>query len=158
MIDTSRNPSLDEAKTYIYSIDFSMVVDKIVDTKKWRRADVVKICELYRHFLFLKKKYSLDDEKLPPSEEIDEFWHNHILDTKKYKVDCQNIFGFYLDHYPYFGLDGKTTKDDLDNAFKRTQELHHKEFGDYIYYVRNVRLHHMINLTKSLFTSSKSNR
>src|SRR3989338_2769153 len=114
MSDTSNNPSLEEAKAYIYAIDFSMVIDKIVTTKGWKKADVLKICALYRNFLFLNKKYELERGQLPPSEEIDEFWHNHILDTKKYHHDCDNIFGFYLHHYPYFGIDGKTKNKDND--------------------------------------------
>ncbi|OGT34009.1 MAG: hypothetical protein A3C44_07735 [Gammaproteobacteria bacterium RIFCSPHIGHO2_02_FULL_39_13] len=151
-------PTVEAAKAYIDAIDFSMVVDKIVKTKKWKKADVLKICELYRHFLFLKKKYQQDCLQLPPSEEIDEFWHNHILDTKKYHQDCENIFGTYFHHYPYFGIDGKTTMHDLNNAFEKTQELHKKEFGDYIYNVRNVRFNQIINFAKLLFASSKSTR
>ena len=84
----------------------------------------------------MKKKYAAECGMLPPSEEVDEFWHNHILDTRKYKQDCEQIFGFYLEHYPYFGIDGKTNRQDLDNAFAVVQRLHHQEFGDYIYEVR----------------------
>jgi hypothetical protein len=66
---------------------------------------------------------------LPPSKDVDEFWHNHILDTKKYREDCQAIFGFYLDHYPYFGMDQESTKEDLNVAFEKMQRLHEQEFG-----------------------------
>ncbi|MCX7124710.1 MAG: hypothetical protein NTU49_02960 [Gammaproteobacteria bacterium] len=136
MTTPSQIPTIEEAKAYIDSIDFSMIIDKIVSTKHWKKSDVSKICDFYKNFLFLKKKYFQDYEQLPPSEEVDEFWHNHILDTKKYKHDCDKIFGFYLDHYPYFGIDGKTNRQDLDNAFNEIQKLHYKEFGDYIYVVR----------------------
>ena len=129
--------SLDEAKTYIDSINFSMVIDKIVSTKKWKRKDVEKICELYRHFLYITKKYHQEHDQLPPSEEIDEFWHNHILDTHKYIKDCDAIFGKYLHHYPYFGIDGKSNEQDLQNAFEKMQEIHEKEFGEKIYRVRS---------------------
>lgn len=156
--DTQYTPTLEEAKAYITTIDFSMVVDKIVATKHWKKADVLKIGDLYKNYLFLQKKYSPEYDKLPPSEEIDEFWHNHILDTKKYRVDCEKIFGFYLDHYPYFGIDGKTNMNDLGVAFKKTQELHHKEFGDYIYNVRNVLFNQIKNILKLLITPSKSRK
>ena len=158
MVETTHVPSLEDAKKYIDAINFSMVIDKIVKTKRWKRKDVLKICELYKHFLFLKKKYDQNDEKLSPSLEIDEFWHNHIMDTKKYRNDCDQIFGFYLDHYPYIGMDGKTTQADAARSFERTQELHHKEFGDYIYTVRNVTFSMVINLAKSLILSSKPGR
>ena len=131
-----KTPSLEQAKAYIDAIDFSMIADKMVKTKGRKKRHVLQICTLYRHFLFLKKKYGMDDVKLPPSEEIDEFWHNHILDTKKYRIDFEQIFGFYLDHYPYLGIDGKTTWDDLRKFFETTQELHSQEFGSYIPDVR----------------------
>jgi hypothetical protein len=60
---------------------------------------------------------------------MDEFWHMHILDTKAYRKDCEAIFGHYLDHYPYLGIDENTNLDDLGNAFQKTQELFALEFG-----------------------------
>jgi len=144
-------PTIEQAKQYIDNIDFSMVIDKIVRTKKWKKRDVEKICEQYRHFLFLNKKYcTTPDQALAPSEEIDEFWHNHILDTKKYRADCEKIFGYYADHYPYVGMDGKTTREDSESAFARTQQLHFNEFGDYIFTVRNVRVHQIISFCQLL--------
>jgi hypothetical protein len=122
--------SVEEAKKYIYSIDFSMVIDKMVEHNGWFRDDALETCEFYRNYLFLIKKY--DNMSLPPSEDIDEMWHNHILDTNKYIEDCKNIFGTYLHHYPYFGIDKKTNLNDLDNAFKNTQDLHYQEFKKYI--------------------------
>lgn len=154
--NTNPHPTLEEAKAYLDSIDFSMVVEKIVKTKGWKKKDVLKICELYRHFLFLKKKYDQNDDKLSPSLEIDEFWHNHIFDTKKYRHDCEKIFGFYLDHYPYLGMDGKTTDEDAKRSFEKTQGLHYIEFGNYIYTVRNVLFNQIITFFKVLIKPSKS--
>lgn len=131
--------SIDEAKKYIYAIDFTPIIHKMVHHLNGRRSEVEKACELYRNFLFLQKKYG-DKHMLPPSEEIDEFWHNHILDTAKYRQDCEIIFGRYLDHYPYFGIDEKTDLNDLDNAFKMTQELHLKEFGYIIEGIRRIKV------------------
>ena len=39
-----------------------------------------------------------------PCKLVDELWHAHILDTRAYRDDCYRIFGFFYDHYPYFGL------------------------------------------------------
>ena len=151
-------PTLEEAKSYIDSIDFSMIIDKVIKTKKWARKDVEKIAKLYRHFLFLNKKYRECNLPIPPSEEIDEFWHNHILDTKKYMLDCDKIFGYYLHHYPYLGIDGKTNEEEADNLFEKTQELHLKEFGDYICTIRNARIKQFINFGNSLISSLKSKK
>lgn len=62
-----------------------------------------------------------------PSEKLDEYWHMHILDTKKYMEDCQFVFGYYLHHYPYFGLEGD--KDNLNMGFELTRKLFQHHFG-----------------------------
>ena len=41
-----------------------------------------------------------------PTQEVDEFWHTHILDTKKYAEDCEKFLGQFLHHFPYLGLRG----------------------------------------------------
>ena len=41
-----------------------------------------------------------------PTQEVDEFWHTHILDTKKYAEDCEKFLGRFLHHFPYLGLRG----------------------------------------------------
>ena len=75
----------------------------------------------------------------PGAKDIDEFWHQHILDTKKYRDDCKKIFGEYFDHYPYFGIDEKSNYTDLENAFTKMQELYAKEFnGAEIYQVKTL--------------------
>lgn len=135
-IDTSNTPTLDEAKQYIYSIDFSMIIDKLVKRHKWHRTEAEETCRQYRNYLWILKKYGSDHSPLPPSEDIDEFWHHAILDTAEYFKHCGAIFGRYLHHYPYLGIDGKTNMDDLRNYFKQTQQLYTKEFGGPVTAVR----------------------
>ena len=139
--------TVEEAKTYIDAIDFSMIIDKVTRVNGWKRKDVEKICDYYRNFLFLKKKYALDGNPLPPSTEIDEFWHNHILDTKKYIKDCEVIFGGYLHHYPYFGIDGKSTEVDAQKAFREMQQLYEKEFGEKIYRMRSLSIFDVLKIS-----------
>ena len=115
------------AYEYIYSIDFSMIINKLVERHKWLRIESEDACKKYRNYLWLLKKYGTE-KPLPPSEDIDEFWHHHILDTNKYIRDCVNIFGKYFHHYPYYGVDGKTTMTDLYDSFERTQKLYQGEF------------------------------
>ena len=40
---------------------------------------------------------------LKPTEEIDLFWHLHMLSPVAYVRDCQRLFGFVLDHDGGFG-------------------------------------------------------
>lgn len=129
--------SLEEARNYIDAIDFSKIINKMVERDGWLKSDALKVCKLYRRYLYLRRKYS-EAHRLPPTKEIDEFWHYHILETKKYRNDCQVIFGEYHDHYPYFGFDDVTDLDDLSEAFQTTQKLYGQEFnGEKIYKVRN---------------------
>lgn len=131
-------PSLEEAKRYIDSIDFSQIIHKMVTRDGWLRSDALKVCQFYRNYLYLRRKYG-DAYPLPPSKEIDEMWHHHILDTKKYHQDCLAIFGTFHHHYPYFGFDEKSTENDLMKAFEDTQNLYSQEFnGQKIYKIRNI--------------------
>lgn len=135
-METITTPSIEEARSYIYSIDFSNIIRKLINQYGWARKHAEKVCQMYRNFLFLQKKYG-ESHKIPPSEEMDEFWHMHILDTGKYRHDCERIFGKYLDHYPYFGIDDQSSFKDLEDAFEATQSLYAKEFdGDRIEEVR----------------------
>lgn len=126
--------SLERTAAYIYSIDFSNVINKLVKHEGWFLDEAYQVCRQYRNFLFLNKKYG-DRYAIPPTEEIDEFWHSHILDTKAYRRDCEAIFGKYLDHYPYFGIDEKSDISDLNRAFKNTLKLYQDEFGESIEHI-----------------------
>jgi len=130
---------LEEAKKYIYSINFDRVINKMV-SDGWIRSDVLNTCDMFRKFLFLKKKYPAF-KNLVPSKDVDEFWHNSILDTHLYWSICDGLFPRdkdknsdinYLHHYPYFGLDDSGKKDPaiLGEAFAATQALYAKEFGE----------------------------
>lgn len=137
--------SLQQAKTYIDQIDFSMIINKMVTRDDWLEDEAQAVCKMYRNYLFLLKKYK-DKFELPPSEEIDEFWHQHILDTRKYHVDCEAIFGKYLHHYPYLGVDERTDMKYLNNAFEKTLELYELEFGETIKNVRKGWVKYLIHL------------
>ena len=39
-----------------------------------------------------------------PAKVVDEIWHSHITDIRRYPGDCQKCFGEFMHHYPYFGL------------------------------------------------------
>lgn len=128
---------LTQARSYIANLDFSKLIHKLIQHQGWNRAEATKLCEVYKNFLFLKKKYG-DEHQLPPTEEIDEFWHEHILDTQQYRQDCLRIFGYYLDHYPYLGIDDRTDFNDLDYEFRQTLSLYKKEFGVELVAIKSI--------------------
>ena len=55
--------------------------------------------------------------------------HQHILDTIAYRADCEAIFGFYLDHFPYFGMRGDDDAQALVDSYGDTLEIYERDFG-----------------------------
>ena len=82
----------------------------------------------YRRFLYLSSIYN--DKVLVPSKDIDMFWHTHILDTQKYMLDCENLFGRYIHHFPYFGMRGEKDRNHLKKSFYETEELFLLHFSE----------------------------
>lgn len=85
----------------------------------------------YRRFLFLMKKFP--NEQTAPLVDVDTFWHYHILDTMKYAVDCDVVFGHFLHHFPYIGLRGEDDEAAHIRVGERMKELYEETFGvDYV--------------------------
>ena len=82
----------------------------------------------YRRFLYLSSIYN--EKVLVPSKDIDMFWHTHILDTQKYMLDCENLFGRYIHHFPYFGMRGEKDRNQLKKSFYETEELFLLHFSE----------------------------
>ena len=94
--------------------------DPFTNNYGWPRDFVEILAEHYRIFLFLTLIYP--DELIIPYRELDEFWHIHILYTKKYMKDCQMIFGEYLHHTPYKQSNGDISML-YEDLYCRTLEL-----------------------------------
>ena len=45
--------------------------------------------------------------------------------------DCQSVFGFFLHHFPYFGIYGIEDQNNLQDSFEQSVELYEKHFGKY---------------------------
>ena len=73
--------------------------------RSWSTEHVNDVEAHYRRFLALKMVYR--GRLICPTDEIGAFWHAHILDTRAYERDCHALFGQYLHHYPYLGMDGR---------------------------------------------------
>jgi hypothetical protein len=112
------------------ALDFTMVKRKLQDPEEgagWTAEECDAAETEYKRFLALKRAYS--DREIVPNGQVDIFWHQHILDTIKYAEDCQAIFGFFLHHYPYFGMNGEADYANLCSAFEETQGLWELHFG-----------------------------
>lgn len=64
----------------------------------WSSEQTCKALVRYQTFLLLIHLYP--NLRLVPTLEIDQVWHEHILQTRKYREDCQMLFGRFIDHEP----------------------------------------------------------
>jgi hypothetical protein len=96
--------------------------------RNWSQDFADEIGELYKTFLFLTLKYRHLGRPLVPTREIDEFWHVHMLCSRKYHQDCNEIFGEYIHHDPSDSSDSSDSGLSLQSNFEYTLSLVMKEF------------------------------
>ena len=108
------------------SIKFSLTQRE--DGTNWPLNKAESLEVWYRRFLYLSSIYN--DKVIVPSKDIDMFWHTHILDTQKYMLDCENLFGRYIHHFPYFGMRGEKDRNQLKKSFYETEELFLLHFSE----------------------------
>jgi hypothetical protein len=123
-----QNPS--ETRAKIWSLDLGPIMFKLMATKDgkgWSREKTEAAVESYRRFLFLTVTQG---ETIVPSQDADEVWHTHILDTRKYREDCGETFGFFLDHFPYFGMRSDEDQECLQDTFQSSKQLEASVFSD----------------------------
>lgn len=106
-----------EAVQLVATLDFTLIRKRLITKDGWNQSRVDAAERGYREFLALAK--ANPGESLVPTEEVDEFWHYHILDTYKYQEDCLLVFGYFFHHDP--NLEKGSVE--LNELFARTQEL-----------------------------------
>jgi hypothetical protein len=126
----------DTVKARIASLDLEPIKFKLVKEQGFKESDVEQLEKWYKRFLFLTFKYN--DRPIVVSEAIDNFWHQHILDTRKYAEDCEELFGKFLHHFPYFGLRGEDDERALHAAYAETISMMKEEYGETPENVPNV--------------------
>jgi len=69
--------------------------------------------------------------RVTPSMDVDEVWHGHITDTRRYEKDCIRIFGKKIHHYPYFGIGGEHgTREQLQKRYDLSLSRYVSTFGE----------------------------
>lgn len=113
----------------IDALDFSRMKAKLLHQKhtSWTPESLEQAQSGYREFLKLAAKYP--GTPAVPSEQVDAFWHAHILDTRRYASDCETIFGYVLHHDPYVGIDGPEDEARLLKLAAVSDALSMREFG-----------------------------
>ena len=119
-----------EVKQFLADLNLDCIKFKLMDSDEgegWTRENAERVEKLYKRFLFLS---ITTGHAIIPTKEIDAFWHQHILDTHKYAEDCEQIFGFFLHHFPYIGMRGEEDARLLERLFQGTQALYEVTFGE----------------------------
>lgn len=115
----------------IFKLDLDPIKLKLMDKREghgWTRAEADRHELAYRRFLALLAKFP--DQVIAPDTNVDKFWHAHILDTMKYAEDCEHVFGYFLHHFPYFGMRDEEDAANLAQAARNMQRLYQQEFDD----------------------------
>jgi hypothetical protein len=116
----------------IQALDLESVKSRVMDAELgegWSRAYADSIEAAYKTYLTMLVKYPEDAEDILLSKDVDEFWHTHILQTRKYREDCERTFGNFLHHEPHVG---EVTPADLRKRAlqaEKTSSIYQREFG-----------------------------
>lgn len=92
----------------------------------WDEERVERALVEYKQFLALM--LSQPKAVLVPSEDIDEVWHTHVLNTLRYQADCETIFGRFQHHFPTFGESEEVQEEHMKGR-EETMRLFEETFG-----------------------------
>jgi len=116
---------------WIEDLDLEMIKQKLTDSDEgegWSPEYADQVAAEYRKYLALTRAYP--EMAIVPSGPVDTFWHSHILDTQKYGPDCDKVFGFFLHHFPYFGMRGDDDMANLNASWENTIQVYQRHFGE----------------------------
>lgn len=81
----------------ILRINLQLIKDRMMLKHGWLEERTDEAIALYQVYIFLTQVYQ---KSISPSEDVDAIWHEHILHTNKYELDCLKTFGKFLHHFP----------------------------------------------------------
>lgn len=118
--------------------DFELAIQKLLEMKKgeWSPVRAQEAVNNYKRYMAVTK--ALGGVQLVPNGDIDEIWHMHILDTRAYMKDCEELFGEYLHHFPYFGMLGEDNERQWINVQSYSEALWHELFGTALYTASSI--------------------
>lgn len=85
---------------------------------KWTKEYSKIVAGEYLKFLDLFSK----NKNTSPSNDVDRFWHQHILNTINYRNFCNNRYGRFIDHHPENGYDQKARSMRISNTVKNIEK------------------------------------
>lgn len=106
--------------------DDALEAEKRNGEQLWTETRALRAIGEYRQFLALMKWHP--EAVLVPSEDIDEVWHLHVLNTSNYFADCERVFGHYQHHFPTLGESEEVMEEHLKGRTE-TMGLFEAAFG-----------------------------
>lgn len=102
------------------------IIARAAEKNGWDARETEAAAREYRRYLLLRY--------LNPGIRIaginkngDLLWHEHIIDTDKYRQDCVRIFGTVLEHQPFY--EPSSVPPDQDPDLLHASKLYGREFG-----------------------------
>ena len=118
-----------EGMKSLAALDLSIVKRRVVLETGWSHK-IADYAELrYRRFLCMR--LINPQLMLVPPPDIDAFWHQHILFTKKYAQDCEAFFGEFMHHAPASGEESEAAM--LQQHALDTARFYAEAFGEHYY-------------------------
>lgn len=92
----------------------------------WSRECCLRAVEEYKKFVFLA---AVADHSVVPSDQVDQVWHLHLLDSQAYWEDfCPNVLGLKLHHRPARG--GSQERESMHRQYRATIDRYRQFFGE----------------------------
>ncbi len=131
MSEVTEQVSVEARLGRVDRLDLEPIVYKLTHADPGEReltlAEADQAVALYR--CFLKLCALCPGTPIVPTRQLDRVWHAHMLDTAKYRADCDDVFGRFVDHFPYAGLRGEADQESWRADFERTRRLFAAHFG-----------------------------
>jgi hypothetical protein len=119
-------------KARVEAHEFDVASDQVPFSEKlrhqtgWSRARTARAIAEYRRFVILAVAAG---HTVSPSKAVDEVWHLHLTDTRRYWDEfCPKVLGRPLHHDPARGGAGEAA--DLDWQYKKTLQSYARLFGE----------------------------
>ena len=131
LVRTNLIQDVHQVSAIMNSIDLSMVKRKIMDPEEgqgWTLEHAEEMEMRYRRYLTML--YLKPHSSIVPTRDIDLYWHQHILDTRAYAADCEKAFGFFVHHFPYFGMRDEEDARNLESSFEETKTFYYELYAE----------------------------
>lgn len=126
------HPDFETLRARVEAHDLDVVSDAVTFSEKlrratgWSRATAARAIQEYKRFIILAV---VAGHKVSPSKAVDEVWHLHLTDTRRYWDEfCPVVLGRPLHHEPSRG--GAIEDEMLAHQYRQTLASYERLFGE----------------------------